>query len=59
MPKDLKTFYGERFLARAKEEGIPDLLDRIGDETVATTGEELLEFMTKKEHPALTMEALF
>ena len=39
--------------------GVPDLLDKIGDETVATTGEELVEFMMKQGHPALEMEALF
>ncbi len=40
-------------------EGMPDLLDRIADETVATTVEELLPFLEEKEHPALTMDALF
>ena len=58
MPKELKTFYGDRFRARATQEGMPDLLDKIGDETVATTGEELLEYLTKTGHPALAMEAL-
>ena len=59
MPKDLKDFYRDRFAIRAQESGVPDLLDKIGDETVATTGEELVEFMTKTGHPALEMEALF
>ena len=58
MPKELKEYYSERFKARAEEEGCPDLLDKIGDETVATTGEELMEHMAKVGHPALEMEAL-
>ena len=58
MPKELKEFYGDRFRVRAEEEGVPDLLDRIGDETVATTGEELLEYLSEKGHPAVEMEAL-
>jgi acetyl-CoA synthase len=58
MPKELKDFYRERFAARAAEAGMPDLLDRIADETVATSGEELVEFLQKAGHPALEMEAL-
>lgn len=58
MPKEMKAFYGDRFAIRAREEGVPDLLDRIGDESVAVTGEELLQFLTAKEHPALAMESL-
>ncbi|MEI6808197.1 MAG: acetyl-CoA decarbonylase/synthase complex subunit alpha/beta [bacterium] len=58
MPKELKEFFGDRLKARAAEEGVPDLMDRIADETQATTGEELLAYLTAKEHPALTMDAL-
>ncbi len=58
MPKELKEFYGERLKARAADEGCPDLVDQIGDETVATTGEELLEYLTKVGHPAVAMESL-
>jgi len=59
MPKDLKEFYGDRFKARAEEEGVPDLMDKIGDETIATTGEELLTYLMEVGHPALEMESLF
>ena len=58
MPKELKEFYRERFGARATEVGVPDLLDRIADETTATTGEELVEYLTKVGHPAIEMPAL-
>jgi acetyl-CoA synthase len=59
MPKGLKEEIRERFEARAKEMGIPDLLDRVADETVATTEEEVLSFITAKDHPALKMDPLF
>ena len=39
-------------------EGVPDLLDKIADETVATSVEELLPFLEEKGHPALTMDPL-
>jgi acetyl-CoA synthase len=58
MPKTLKDFYKDRFAVRAKEVGVPDLLDRIADETVASTAEELVDFLTKAGHPALEMEPL-
>ncbi len=59
MPKELKNFFAERFTARATEEGVPDLMDKIADETVATTGEELVEYLAKVGHPALEMDAVF
>jgi acetyl-CoA synthase len=58
MPKRLKEELKEKFEIRAKEAGIPDLLDRIADETVGTTEEEILPFLTEKEHPALTMDPI-
>ena len=48
----------ERFEQRAKELGIPDLLDRIADETVGTDEASVLEFLKKKDHPALKMEPI-
>jgi len=58
LPKRLKEEIKEKFDMRAKEAGIPDLLDRIADETVGTTEEEILPFLTEKEHPALTMDPM-
>jgi acetyl-CoA synthase len=58
MPKELKELLGERLKKRAEELGVPDLVDRIADETQATTSEELLTFLQKAKHPALEMEAL-
>ena len=58
MPKSLKEEIGERFTARATELGVPDLLDRIADETVGLTEEEILPFLQEKEHPALKMDPI-
>ena len=58
MPKMLKEEMRDRLVARSAEIGIPDLLDRIADETIGTTEEEILPFLTEKQHPALTMEPL-
>jgi acetyl-CoA synthase len=59
MPKMLKEEIWERLVKRCEEMGMPDLPDKIADETVATTEEEVLEFMQKVGHPALEMEPLF
>jgi len=59
MPSELKEFLGEEFKKRCIEEGVPDLVDKIADEKIATTPEELVEFLEKVNHPALTMPPLF
>jgi acetyl-CoA synthase len=58
MPKILKEEIKERFTKRAQEVGIPDLLDRVADETIGVTEEEILPFLTEKEHPALSMDPI-
>jgi len=58
MPKMLKEEIAERFKARAEELGVPDLLDKIADETVGVTEEEILPFLQEKGHPALTMDPI-
>jgi len=58
MPKILKEEIGERIKARGKELGVPDLLDKIADETVGVTEEEILPFLQEKGHPALTMDPI-
>ena len=55
MPKELKEILGDRLKKRCEEIGSPDLLDKIGDETIATNAEELLKFLEKNNHPALTL----
>ncbi len=59
MTKNLKESFAEEFKKRGIAEGIPDLLDKIADETVAEDSEKLMEFLTAKGHPALTMDPMF
>jgi acetyl-CoA synthase len=59
IPKALKEEIKERFDKLAAELGVPDLLDKIADETVATTEEEVLAYITEKGHPALEMDPMF
>ncbi len=58
IPKELKESLGERLKQRCQDLGQPDLLDKIADETQAVTLEQLLEFLTKVGHPALSMPPL-
>lgn len=58
MPKMLKEEIGERLKVRAKELGVPNLLEMIADETIGVTEEEILPFLQEKGHPALTMESI-
>ena len=43
---------------RGQEEGVPDLYDKIATEEDATTEEEVVAFMEKVGHPALTMDPM-
>jgi acetyl-CoA synthase len=58
MPKILKDEIRERLIARGTELGHPDLVDKIADETVGLTEEEILPFLEEKGHPALSMPPL-
>jgi len=58
MPKSLKEEIKERFQVRAEELGVPDLMDRIADETVGTDEETVMAFLQEKDHPALKMDPL-
>jgi acetyl-CoA synthase len=58
MTKNLKESLKEAFDKRAAEEGIPDLLDKIADETICEDSEKLLEFLASVGHPALEMEPM-
>jgi len=58
MTKALKERIKEQFEARASEEGVPDLLDKIADETICEDSEKLLEHLTAVGHPALEMDPM-
>jgi acetyl-CoA synthase len=59
MNKDLKEELEPLLQELGKEHGVENFVDMIADETVAMTEEEVLEYITKKKHPALSMPALF
>jgi len=58
MPKELKETLKEQLAKRAEELGTPDFVDKIADEEVGVTEEEILPFLEEKGHPALTMEQM-
>jgi acetyl-CoA synthase len=58
MPKILKEEIRERLVKRGQELGVPDLVDRIADETVGTTEQEVMAFLKEKDHPALKLEPI-
>ena len=59
MPKELKDDVAPRLNATAKELlGIDDFCSMVGDETITSDPEELLNFLTEKGHPVLNLEPL-
>jgi acetyl-CoA synthase len=58
MPKMLKEECKERLLKRGEEIGIPNFIDMIADETIGMTEDEILPFLTEKNHPALSMDSI-
>jgi acetyl-CoA synthase len=58
MTQNLKESLKEDFEKRAEEEGVPNLLDMIADESVCEDSEKLMEFLTEKGHPALEMDSI-
>ncbi|MGD0336952.1 MAG: acetyl-CoA decarbonylase/synthase complex subunit alpha/beta [Candidatus Omnitrophota bacterium] len=58
MPRELKDLLGEKLRKRCSEIGEPELIDKIADETQATTSEELIAFLEQVKHPAQEMEPM-
>ena len=59
MPKELKDDVASRLNATAKELlGIDNFCDMIGDETITSDPEELLNFLTEKGHPVMNLAPL-
>ncbi len=58
MPAELKEEIKERLEKRLKEIEESELMGKIATEKDATISEELLEFLGKKNHPALSMEPM-
>jgi len=60
MTTHLKEEIREAFAERAAELGLGEgFLDRVADEVTATTEEEVLTYITEKDHPALKMDPMF
>ena len=58
MPSELKENLRDKINARGEALGISNLADRIADETVGATQDEILPFLKEKKHPALEMESM-
>jgi len=58
MPKSLKEELKDKLIKRSEELGMPDFIDRIADETVGTTEDEILPWLQEKDHPALKMDPI-
>ena len=58
MTKELKEVLADKLKERCKELGDPDFMNKVADETVATTTEGLLPYLEKVGHPALKMESV-
>ncbi len=59
MPKMLKEEIMDRLKKLAEGIGIPNFPEMIADETIGTTEDEILPFLTEKGHPALSLPSLF
>ncbi|HML33647.1 acetyl-CoA decarbonylase/synthase complex subunit alpha/beta [Sporomusa sphaeroides] len=59
MPKELKEYLKDELAERAVQLGLgADFVDKIADETVGITEEEILPFLEERQHPALKMDPL-
>ncbi|WP_371371603.1 acetyl-CoA decarbonylase/synthase complex subunit alpha/beta [Sporomusa aerivorans] len=59
LPKELKEFLGQDLVDAAVAAGLgADFVDKIADETVGITEDEIYPFLEEKGHPALTMDPI-
>jgi acetyl-CoA synthase len=58
LPKALKEMLRDKIDARGEVLGVSNLTDKIADETVGVTEDEIYPFLEEKGHPALTMDAI-
>jgi acetyl-CoA synthase len=58
MTKELKDALSQQLKRRAEEINDPGFIEKIADEDAATTAEELMVFLQKVNHPALSMPPL-
>jgi len=58
IPRQLKEELKARLEKKLSEQNKPDLFEKIADETQATSLEDLITFLERVKHPALTMKPL-
>ncbi|MDI6641167.1 MAG: acetyl-CoA decarbonylase/synthase complex subunit alpha/beta [Elusimicrobiota bacterium] len=58
MTKELKEILGDKLKKRAEEIHQPDLPEKIADETITTDAAQLLEYLQKVNHPAISLPPL-
>ena len=58
MPKKLKEEIGDLLKKRCEEAGMPDFIDKVADEEIGVTEEQVVEHMQKFGHPALEMDPM-
>lgn len=58
MPKELKQLLANDLNKRFDEIGVPDLLDKIADESIGCDTTEIRDYLRKVGHPALDMEEM-
>jgi acetyl-CoA synthase len=58
MPRKLKEEISVSFNTTAGDIGMPDLIDRIADESIGISEEAILPFLKAKKHPALSLEPI-
>ncbi len=58
MPSSLKEELEDRLREKLAGQGMTDLFEKIADEVSAPTIEDLVAFLERVDHPALTMKSL-
>ena len=58
MPRQLKEELKTRLEKKLSEQNKSDLFEKIADETRATSLEDLITWLERVKHPALTMKPL-
>ena len=58
MTREMKDQLGPALRKRAEEIGVPGLVDKIADETVALSPEALVAYLKKVGHPALALDPI-
>ncbi len=59
MPKHLKDEIADALNEAAEEAGLEDFINKIADETIAQTEEDVLEHLQKVDHPVLKLDPMF